>query len=55
MSDENEKKTKVWFVRHEGLPMGPFPGAKIRHLLLDGELTLADEISIDKKRWVRMI
>jgi uncharacterized protein YjbI with pentapeptide repeats len=35
--------------------MGPFPGAKIRHLLLDGELTLADEISIDKKRWVRMI
>jgi hypothetical protein len=55
MSNDNEKKTKVWFVRRDGMPMGPFPGAKIRQLLLDGELTLADQISSDKKCWVSMI
>ncbi len=55
MSDEDEKKPKVWFVRHEGLPMGPLSGAKIRHLLLDGELTLDDQISSDRKQWVKML
>jgi hypothetical protein len=55
MSDETEKKTKAWFVRHEGLPMGPLPGAKIRHLLLEGEITLDDQISVDRKHWVRMV
>jgi hypothetical protein len=54
MSDEKEKQPKAWFVRHEGHPMGPFPGAKIRNLLLDGELTLDDQISSDKKSWISM-
>ena len=55
MSKQDEKKPKVWFVRHEDLPMGPFPGAKIRHMLLEGELTLEDQISGDRKHGVSMI
>ena len=55
MQEEEEDKTpKAWFVRHEGLPVGPLPGAKIRGLLLDGELTLADQISVDRKHWTRI-
>jgi hypothetical protein len=54
MSKEAEKKTKAWFVRHEGLPMGPLTGARIRHLLLEGEITLQDQISVDRKQWVNM-
>ncbi len=55
MSDTEEKKPKVWFVRHEGQPMGPLPGSKIRHLLLEEELTLADQISTDRKQWLKMV
>ena len=35
--------------------MGPFSGAKIRHLLQTGELTLDDQISVDRKQWQRML
>jgi hypothetical protein len=55
MNDDKEMQPKVWFVRQEGLSMGPFTGAKIRSLLLDGELTLDDQISTDKKRWISMV
>ena len=55
MSEQDESKPTVWFVRHEGMPMGPFPGAKIRHLLLEGELSLTDQISIDRKQWMRLL
>ncbi len=55
MSDEDDKKPRTWFVHHEGLPMGPLQGAKIRHLLLEGELTLDDLISSDRKQWVKML
>lgn len=34
--------------------MGPLTGAKIRNMLLEGELTLADQISLDQKQWLRM-
>jgi hypothetical protein len=56
MSESDEKKkTKAWYVRHDGVPAGPFPGAKIRHLLLSGEFTMADQISVDRKRWLKML
>jgi hypothetical protein len=55
MSDEKEKKPQAWYVRHEGLPMGPFAGSKIRHLLQNGDLTMEDQISIDRKQWLRML
>ncbi len=55
MSNEDDKKPPTWFVRHEGAAMGPFPGSRIRHLLQSGELTLADQISSDRKRWMNML
>ncbi len=54
-SNEDEKQPQTWFVRHEGATMGPFPGSRIRHLLQSGELTLADEISTDRKAWVNLL
>ncbi len=55
MSDKQEKKPPAWYVRHEGLPMGPFAGAKIRLLLQNGELSLDDQISVDRKQWCSML
>lgn len=55
MSDEKEKKPQAWYVRHEGLPMGPLSGSRIRHLLQSGELTLQDQISTDRKQWLKML
>jgi hypothetical protein len=55
MSEAEETKPKAWFVRHEGVPMGPFSGTKIRHLLLSGELTMADQISVDRKQWFSLL
>jgi hypothetical protein len=55
MSNSKEKKPQAWYVRHEGLPMGPYDGARIRHLLLSGELCVDDQISVDRKRWRRML
>ena len=55
MSEKQEKKPQAWYVRHEGLPMGPFVGSKIRHLLQSGELTLQDQISVDRKQWLKML
>jgi hypothetical protein len=51
MNTEDDKTHQAWYVRHEGVPMGSLTGAKIRHLLLDGELTLSDDISPDGKAW----
>lgn len=54
MKKEEDKTHQTWFVRHEGVPMGPLPGAKIRGLLLNGELSLSDQISVDRKKWARI-
>ncbi|MEW8303821.1 MAG: pentapeptide repeat-containing protein [Candidatus Thiodiazotropha sp.] len=51
MKKQEEKEPQSWFVRHEGLVMGPLSNARIRHLLLDGELELSDQISPDKQSW----
>ncbi|MCU7906452.1 MAG: pentapeptide repeat-containing protein [Candidatus Thiodiazotropha sp. (ex Epidulcina cf. delphinae)] len=54
MQQQDEKSPQAWFVRHEGLVMGPFSGARIRHLLLKGELDLEDEVSPDKMQWLKI-
>ncbi|MCU7852053.1 MAG: pentapeptide repeat-containing protein [Candidatus Thiodiazotropha sp. (ex Monitilora ramsayi)] len=54
MKKEDDKSPPSWFIRHEGLPIGPLSGAKIRGMLLDGELVLSDQISADKKKWVNI-
>jgi hypothetical protein len=51
MSKQDDKKPQGWFVRHDDLIMGPLTSARIRHLLLDGELELQDHISADKHGW----
>ncbi|MEW8542587.1 MAG: pentapeptide repeat-containing protein [Candidatus Thiodiazotropha sp.] len=51
MQKQDDEKPKSWFVKHDDLVMGPLTSAKIRHLLLDGELELRDQISPDKNRW----
>jgi hypothetical protein len=54
MKKEEDKAHQTWFVRHEGVPMGSLTGAKIRHLMLDGELALNDDISLDGKHWQKI-
>jgi len=51
MHKEEDKTYQTWFVRHEGVPLGPLSGAMIRRMLLDRELGLDDEISEDRKTW----
>jgi hypothetical protein len=52
MSKEEKSSPPSWFVRHEGKQAGPLSGAKIRGMLLDGDLDLSDQISADGKEWV---
>ncbi|MCU7931189.1 MAG: pentapeptide repeat-containing protein [Candidatus Thiodiazotropha sp. (ex Codakia rugifera)] len=54
MPENDEKRPLRWFIRQDGLITGPLSGARIRHLLLDGELALGDEISFDKQQWQRI-
>jgi hypothetical protein len=51
MPVEDDNKPHSWFVRHDDLEVGPLTSARIRHLLLEGELELADQISPDKRNW----
>ncbi|MEW8507031.1 MAG: pentapeptide repeat-containing protein [Candidatus Thiodiazotropha sp.] len=51
MKNQDERKPQSWFVRHDGLISGPLSNARIRHLLLAGELELSDQISPDKQSW----
>ncbi|MES9993923.1 MAG: pentapeptide repeat-containing protein [Candidatus Thiodiazotropha sp.] len=51
MKNQDDTNQQSWFVRHEGLTLGPLSSARIRHLLLHGELELADQISPDKQSW----
>ena len=40
-----------WYVRRGAVVRGPFASAKVRHYLLEGKLTLADEVSDDRSTW----
>jgi hypothetical protein len=51
MPKQDDIKPQSWFVKHDDLVMGPLTSARIRHLLLDGELELRDHISADKHTW----
>jgi hypothetical protein len=51
MPKQDDNKPQGWFVKHDDLVMGPLTSARIRHLLLDGELELHDQISADKQGW----
>jgi len=42
---------RVWYLRREGKLAGPFNSARIRRLLLEGQVALNDEVSVDRKTW----
>jgi hypothetical protein len=51
MPVEDDNRPHSWFVKHDDLVIGPLNSARIRHLLLEGELELGDRISPDKRNW----
>ena len=54
MSAHRAEKEKVWYLRIENVLQGPYSSAMIRRLLHNGELTLADEVSLDRQNWSRV-
>lgn len=51
MPKESLSQKNVWYLRREGKTVGPFTSARIRRLLLRGQVELADEVSDDRKLW----
>lgn len=52
MKEAHEKgKQKLWYVKHKGEVLGPFPGGAVRRSLLLGRVVLTDEVSFDGKDW----
>ncbi len=54
MPDQTAEKKTIWFLRVEGAELGPFPSAKVRNLLVNGELSLNAEISRDRRSWKKI-
>ena len=54
MANLTEEKPNHWFLRLEGVQLGPFPSTRVRRMLLDGDVTLQAEISRDRSRWVKI-
>ena len=52
MKEAHEKgKQKLWYVKHKGEVLGPFPSGAVRRSLLLGRVALTDEVSFDGKDW----
>ena len=43
-----------WFVRRGAEVRGPLSSAKVRHLVLEGQIALDDEVSDDRRAWRRL-
>lgn len=48
---EQEHGADQWFIRRGAQVRGPFASGRIRRFLLEGQLTLEDEVSRDKVNW----
>ncbi len=48
---KSQSEQLTWFLRRDGRQAGPFTSAKVRRLLLDGQVKLDDEVSRDRKHW----
>ncbi len=51
---EKTAQQSVWYLRREGRQVGPFASAKIRRLLLEGQVNLDDEVSRDRQSWQKV-
>jgi Pentapeptide repeats (8 copies)/GYF domain 2 len=45
---------KTWYLRRQGRQVGPFTSGAVRRLLLQGQVTLEDEVSADRRAWERV-
>lgn len=55
MIKQNNESPQVWFVRQEGVITGSVSEARIRQMLLEGSLTLSDQISLDQQDWKQIL
>jgi len=51
---QEDNNTDAWYLRRDNQVRGPFPSGKVRHLILEGEVFLDDEVSLDRKEWKRV-
>jgi len=52
MNENQEKgKQKLWYVKHKGEVLGPFPSGAVRRSLLLGRVLITDEVTSDGKNW----
>ena len=52
MNDTKNGRQPLWYTRHQGALLGPYPSSGIRRFLLLGRLSLDDEVSGDGAAWV---
>jgi len=52
MTEDHPKgKQKLWYVKHKGEVLGPFPSGAIRRSLLLGRIVPTDQVTFDGKKW----
>ncbi len=52
MNEDHKKgKQKLWYVKHKGEVLGPFPSGAVRRSLLLGRVLPTDEVTFDGKNW----
>ncbi len=52
MNEDRQKgKQKLWYVKHNGEVLGPFPSGAVRRSLLLGRVLPTDEVTFDGKNW----
>lgn len=55
MAEERQMGSGLnWFVKRGNTVRGPFNSTRVRHFVLEGKLTLEDEVSQDRKVWQRL-
>jgi len=49
--DQHKGKQKLWYVKHKGEVLGPFPSGAVRRSLLLGRVRPTDDVTFDGKNW----
>ena len=49
--DQYKGKQKLWYVKHKGEVLGPFPSGAVRRSLLLGRIKPTDAVTLDGKNW----
>lgn len=51
MAEKEDDTKDAWYLKRGNQVWGPYPGGKVRHLVLEGEVLLDDEVSRDRQEW----